>query len=76
MTEDSNVVELDVVTTLDIPAERVLRNAAGITTAVVLGYNEDGSFYFASSVADGAEVLWLLKLAEKRLLEIGDPGGT
>lgn len=58
-------------TTLDIPAKRVLRGAkrAGLRTAIVIGIDEDGALYFASSPADGAVVLWLLEVAKKRLWE-------
>lgn len=68
-----NVHELDIVTRLDIPAERVLRRAikAEIDKVVVLGWDQNGEAYFASSIADGAEVLWLLELCKKQLLEIG-----
>ncbi len=72
--KDDNVVYLNIPTKLDIPAKRVLKAAkkAKLTDAVVVGYMEDGSFYFASSAADGSEVLWLLSLAKKKLLDIGD----
>ncbi len=70
----TNVIEPSFITKLDIPAERVLRKAQGsdLTTAVVIGWEADGDFYFASSAADGAEVLWLLEVAKKKLLEAGD----
>jgi lipid-binding SYLF domain-containing protein len=72
--KDSNVVELDVATSLDVPVERILRKAADadLDSAVVIGYDQDGGFYFGCSVADGAETLWLLELAKKRLLEMVD----
>ena len=71
----AEVIILPVVTTLDCPPSRVLEMAAGVAmeSAVVIGMTEDGEFYFASSVADGGSVLWLLALAKKRLMEIGDP---
>jgi hypothetical protein len=63
------------ITRLDCPPERVLEAAIGkVTDAIVIGWDNDGEFYFASSKAGGPEVLWLLKLAEKKLLEIGDGG--
>jgi hypothetical protein len=62
------------ITTLDCPPDRVLESAIGKTTdAVVIGWDTEGEFYFASSKAAGPEVLWLLELAKKKLLEIGDP---
>ncbi|MBR0682756.1 hypothetical protein GXW74_19850 [Roseomonas eburnea] len=67
------MVVLPVVTRLDVPAERVLSCAmeAGLEKAVVVGWTAEGEFYFASSLADGGEVLWLLEMAKKRLLEAG-----
>lgn len=67
----SNVVEFGGVTKLDIPVDRILAKAAdaGLTDAVVIGYGADGEFYFASSLADGGDVLWLLELAKRRLFE-------
>jgi len=61
------------VTRLDLPADRILENAPKeMQTAVVIGWDADGDFYFASSAADGADVLWLLEMAKKKLLEIGN----
>lgn len=69
-----NVVELQVVTRLDIPAERVIRraNEANLSNVVVIGWDDDGDFYFASSYASGPEVLWLLEMAKKELMAAGD----
>lgn len=67
-----NVVELDVVIKLDIPVERVIRWAgeAGLTEIVVLGFDADGEFYFASSKADSGDVLYPLEVAKLRLLNV------
>jgi hypothetical protein len=67
----AEIVELDVVTFLDIPVERVLRKAgeADLETVIVLGWRVDGSPYFASSIADGPETLWLLELTKLRLMK-------
>lgn len=72
---DGNVVDFPGPTRLDIPVERVLQKAlaAGLSEVAVIGFREDGGFYFAASKADGANVLWSLKIAERRLLLIGDP---
>lgn len=55
----SNVGILPVVTTLDIPAERILKQAtdADLKEAMVIGTNQDGSFYFAATFGDGGNVL-------------------
>ena len=67
-----NVVEFNSITSLDTPPPRVLAKAAGakLESCVVVGFKEDGDFYFASSNADGGDVLWLLELAKKKLLEV------
>lgn len=66
------VVELDCITRLDIPADRVLKMAIkhGLESAVIVGFDKDGEFYFASSKADGGDVLWFFEMAKKRLMEI------
>lgn len=72
------IVEPDFITRLDIPAERVLRKALerGLTTVVIAAYDADGEEYFASSVSDGAEALWLLERCKKKLLEVPDEIGA
>lgn len=68
------VVILNVITKLNLSAERVLTAAfeADLEGAVVLGYTKDGSEYFASSYAAGPEALWLMERLKKKLLEITD----
>ena len=67
----SNVVNLNVLTTLDIPADRVIEATMGkLKRVVILGYDNDGEEYFASSIADGADVVWLMERMKKKLLEI------
>lgn len=70
----SNVIEPSFITKLDIPTERILRKAqeAGLGTVVIVGWDADSEFYFASSVADGGDTLWLLEMAKKKLLEAGE----
>jgi hypothetical protein len=72
MTE--NVISLGGVTRLDIPTDRVLEAAKSHCSegVIVIGWDDDGSLYFASSMADGGEVLWLLEMCKKRLLEAGE----
>lgn len=68
-----NVVLFNGITRLDIPADRVITAAVGkLQDVIIVGYDKDGGFYFASSKASGPEVVWLLELAKKILLEIGD----
>lgn len=69
---DSNVVELGVVTSLPIPVGRILDKAiaADLQSVIVIGWQQDGEPYFASSESDGPEALWLLELTKRRLFEI------
>jgi hypothetical protein len=68
-----NVVPLGNITRLDLSTDRVLDAVKGECSdgVVVIGYDNEGEFYFASSIANGAEVLWLLEQAKLKLLEIG-----
>ena len=76
LTEVPKVSVLPVVTSLDLPTERILQaainNAEPLQKVVVIGYDSNGEMYFASSVADGPEVLWLLEKAKLKLLNIGE----
>lgn len=73
MNDNSNVVELPVITKLDIPVERILNNAldADLERVVIVAETKEGSRYFASSVADGGTVMWMMELAKAGLIEIG-----
>ena len=67
-----NVVCLDVITTLDLPVERILNKAldADLETVVIIGYTKEGEEYFVSSVANGGDVLWLLERHKLKLLSV------
>ncbi len=69
----SNVIPLGNITKLDIPEDQILEAAKGKMNGLVLiGWDKSDELYFASSMADGGEVLWLLAQCEKALLEDGD----
>lgn len=77
MTE--NVIPIGGITYLDIPVERVLDEAKPQVDeggVVVLGWDKDGELYFASSIADGGEVLWLLEKAKTALLKFAEETGN
>lgn len=60
------------ITRLNLPADRVVGSVPGdMQDVVIIGYDGDGDFYFASSVASGPEVLWLLEQAKASLLRVG-----
>jgi hypothetical protein len=70
----AEVVELNMVTKLDLPAERVLRRAieAGVQSVVIVGYDADGEEYFCSSIADGGTAVWLMERCKLKLLRMAD----
>lgn len=69
----SDVVRFTGVTRLDIDPDGVLNAAVGeLDGVVVIGYHKDGSEYFASSIADGGTVNWLLDRYKMKLLQVVD----
>ena len=69
-----DVIELDVITRLDVPVSRVIETASSsnLESVFIAGYDEGGNYFSASSLASGAEAVWLLEMAKKRLLDIAD----
>jgi hypothetical protein len=68
-----NVVLFSGVTKLDLPADRVLEQAMGrLDKVVIAGWLKDGDEYFASSIADGADVVWLFERLKLKLLQTVD----
>lgn len=69
-----NMVNFTGVSRLDIDPARILERAqsAGLKSVVVLGYDENGDEYFATSYADGGDMLWLLRRGEHALMRIHD----
>ena len=68
---DSNIVELGCVTKLDLPPDRILTKAIDkLDGVVIVGWDKDDKFYFASSYASGPEALWLLEKAKTELLAV------
>lgn len=58
-------IDRDPMTVIGLSRERFSRGV------VMIGYDADGDFVFDSSFADGGDVLWLLEVAKKKLLEAG-----
>jgi hypothetical protein len=65
-----NVTDFPGVSRITTPVPKILATAAGakLQDVVVVGWRENGEMYFASSNANGAEVLWLLRQAEHELI--------
>lgn len=70
----SNVVDLPVITSLDHDPARVLARALDVELdkVIVIGVTKNGDEFFASSVADGGDVIWQMERAKLKLLRIAD----
>ena len=67
----TNVVPFNGITKLDLNPDIVLENTMGkLEGFVICGYDKDGQEYFASTYADGGDVLWLLERMKLRLLTV------
>ncbi len=69
----SNIIDLPVITRLDIDPDKILNNAIGqLENVIIIGEWKDGEEYFASSAANGPDILWAIERAKKTLLEVMD----
>lgn len=69
---DDNVVPFTGGTYGDIETDVVLDSAKGkLQSLVMIGTTSDDELYFASSMGDAKEILWLIKLIEAELLDRG-----
>lgn len=63
-----NIIPMGGLTRLDLPAEKILRDAIDeLDDVVIAGWDKNGDFYCAANCANGAEVLWLLEEAKRQL---------
>lgn len=66
---------LELVTRLDCNPDRILEGALGeLESVVIVGYDKNHEEYFASSIADGGTVAWLMDRAKFKLLKMVDDG--
>lgn len=67
----SNVIPFNGITRLDLDPDTTLENTKGkLEGFVICGYTKDGDEFFASTYADGGDVLWLLERMKLRLLNV------
>ena len=65
------VIPLGCVTRLDMPVDKVLDYAKDkLESVVIMGYDKSGELYFASTMADGGEILWLTEQLKIQLLNV------
>lgn len=65
-----NVIPIGGLTRLDLESDQVLEEAKGVFDGVVLmGWDKNtDKLYFASSITDGGDILWLLEQCKYVLL--------
>ena len=71
--ESTNIIELGGITLLNIPADRILKNAIGnLESVIISGFEKEEpcNLYCASSQANGAEALWLAEKFKQEDTEI------
>lgn len=70
----ADIIEANFNTSLDIPAEKILAGAqaANLTECTVLGYDENGEFYIASTTSDLAKVAFILNRAMHKVMMLAD----
>lgn len=68
------VIPIGGITRLDLDPDQILEAAKGtLDGVVILGWTKDEKCeFFASSWADGGDVIWLLEMCKKALLESVD----
>lgn len=65
----SNVIDLPVITRLNLDPDRTLENLKGeLGGFVIAGYDTEGNEFFCSTYADRANVLWLIERLKVVLL--------
>jgi hypothetical protein len=69
-----SVVDLKVVTKLQSDALRLLDRVKALEPrkVVVIAFDKNGEFHFASSSPDGGDALWLMEMAKHKLMKIGE----
>ena len=72
------IVPFTGITTLDLDPDQLLDRAKGeLEDAIIIGFATDGSFYFASSLADAGEAIFRLERAKHLLMrKIDELEGT
>jgi hypothetical protein len=68
------VIEANIATTVDLPADKILEAAMGhaLEDTLVIGWGADGKLYFSSTTSNVAEVIYLLEAAKFSLLKSDD----
>ncbi|MCZ4270904.1 hypothetical protein [Maritalea porphyrae] len=69
----SNVIQFTGLTRNDMEPDSILENSIGELSEVVLvGFDKEGDFVFASSKADAGETIFLLERGKHKLMQCCD----
>ena len=66
-----DLLVMDIPTLGDIPVERICDAAKDCTEVLIIGREENGARFYASSYSDGAKMLWEIELLKQKLLNDG-----
>lgn len=69
----ADILRFNGITRLPLDPKQVLARAlddGDLKSVIIVGYTQDGEFWFASSDPDGPSVLWDLEKAKQALLNI------
>lgn len=68
----AEILRFNGITRLPLDPNQVLEGAidGDLKSVVIIGYTQDGEFWFASSDPDGPSVLWDLEKAKQALLDV------
>ena len=69
MKPDLRVVEAEIENKRDLETIIEHMRSAGLTDVFVLGYDRNGDFYSDVNFVGGANGLWLLEMAKKKILK-------
>lgn len=69
---ESNIIQFNNIVSAEIPCEKVLQGAiaANLDAVLVIGWDENGEMYSASSMGDVGELLLLIEKYKKELLDV------
>lgn len=52
--------------------EAIVEDAPKLSSVLVMGFTKEGGVFFASSQADGGDVMWLMESCKHALLNAGE----
>lgn len=70
---NGKIISFGGTTTLNMPPDKVLKSAIGkLESVIIIGYDKNENEYFASSIADSGDILWLIERCKQELLTLSE----